>query len=239
MRHTTPYLLSCALLLGLAAQRAAADIALRRGSENIIEEYLIDKDNNIYDFRTIDTRQNYSRNSSQLLLALKATRQTGAARLSLQGGITASDYEEKYASAGYRIHVGTLTPHARLSAEWTVGRERLEASMVYARQTVGSHEYDVVMQNRQIAHLDFQQAFAPYAFRAANLDKVAASVTWQHQFKDMAVGLSAKCALANGRRVDDAAYTGVVGFPSTAPMISPQPDDHQERWGSVTAFVTF
>ena len=55
----------------------------------------------------------------------------------------------------------------------------------------------------------------------------------------MAVGLNAKLYIANGNRKEDVAYAGTVGLPSTAPMITVSPDKHKERWGSVTAFVTF
>jgi len=79
----------------------------------------------------------------------------------------------------------------------------------------------------------------PYAFRTANLDKMTVCVTWQHRLKRMAVGLNAKLYIANGNRKEDVAYAGTVGFPSTAPMITLSPDKHKERWGSVTAFVTF
>ena len=95
------------------------------------------------------------------------------------------------------------------------------------------------MQNQQIPHLDFQHAFAPYAFRAANLDKVTASITWQHQLKKMAIGLNAKLYIADGNRKKVVAYTGEIGFRSTAPTISTHPDVHKEHWGSITTFVTF
>ena len=101
------------------------------------------------------------------------------------------------------------------------------------------NDYNVSFQNQQIAQLDFQHAFAPYAFRCAELDKVTASVTWQHRMKKMDVGLNAKLYLANGRRKDDVSYSEAIGFPSTAPMIRATPDKHQEHWASLTAFVSF
>ena len=218
---------------------AEADIERRRGYENIIEEYLIDKENNIYDFRTIDTRQNYRRNTCRTSAALRAARQTGRVELSLQGGITFTGYEEKYGAGNYLVKVNTLTPHAKAAIDWQGRSDGITLSLLYARQEVGSHEYDVQMQNQQIAHLDFQQAFAPYAFRCADLHQVVAAITWQHQFKKMSAGLSARLYLADGERDDSAVYEGAIGFPSTAPMISPIPDHHQERWGNISAFITF
>ncbi|MCR4582628.1 MAG: hypothetical protein K5764_03630 [Prevotella sp.] len=218
---------------------ASADVTLRKGYENIIEEYLIDKENNIYDFRTIDTRQYYSRNVSTAMVALQAVRQQGSVVLSLQGGVTADGFEEKYKSGGYRVKVQTLTPHVKLGADWQGTKDAVALCLLYARQGTVSHDYDVEMQNQQIPHLDFQHAFAPYAFRCADLNRVVASVTYQHQFTRMAVGLKASLYLADGHRNDDATYTGSIGFPSSAPTISATPDVHQERWGSLSAFVTF
>ena len=218
---------------------ATGSIVLRKGYENIIEEYLIDKDNNIYDFRTIDTRQYYSRNTSELATALKASKRVGRIGIGLQVGATTNGYEEKYTSGDYFIKLQTLTPHVKLSAEWQMPKDNVGIEFLYAYQNVARNNYEVWIQNNQIAHLDFQHAFAPYAFRTANLDKMTVCVTWQHRLKRMAVGLNAKLYIANGNRKEDVAYAGTVGFPSTAPMITLSPDKHKERWGSVTAFVTF
>ena len=215
------------------------DIVLRKGYENIIEEYLIDKENNIYDFRTIATRQNYNRDTHAWTTAFKVSKRIGSVNIGLQGGISTEGYEEKYASGTYRIKVQTLTPHAKLSAEWQAPKDDIAISLLYAHQSVGNNTYKVDMQNQQIPHLDFQHAFAPYAFRTANLDKLTADITWQHQLKKIAIGLNAKLYIADGNRKKDVAYTGDIGFSSTAPMISAFPDKHLERWGSITMFVTF
>lgn len=216
-----------------------ANLMRRKGYENIIEEYLIDKDNNIYDFRTIDTRQNYIRNINHASAALRASKQIGSVEVSAQGGISTDSYEEKYKAGSYRIKQQTLTPHVRIGVDWQTEQDGVSLNMVYARQSVGSHDYDVQMANQQIVHLDFQHAFAPYAYQCANLHKIMADVTWQHQLKGMTVGINGKLYVVNGRRLDDVSYTGTMGFPSTAPMISASPDKHDEQWGSISCFVMF
>ncbi len=218
---------------------ASSDIVLRKGYENIIEEYLIDKENNIYDFRTIDTQQNYCRNTDELSVALKASKKFGRMEFGLQSGITTNGYEEKFVSADYYIKVKTLTPHVKLSAEWATAKEHISIALLYAHQSVKNNKYDVWIQNQKIAHLDFQHAFAPYAFRTANLNMLTADITWQHQLKKMAIGLNGKLYVVGGKRKQDATYTGSIGFQSTAPMISAVPDKHDGHWGSFTAFVTF
>ncbi len=218
---------------------ASAEMTRRLGDENIIEEYLIDKENNIYDFRTIDTRQNYSRNITTATVALRVARQLNRVGLSLQGGVSVYDYEEKYKTHGYRIQVKTMTPHVRLGVDWQGKKDGLALSVTYAHQGVGKHDYQVVMQNTTIPHLDFQHAFSPYAYRCADQNKVVADVNWQHRFGKLTAGLNAKLYLADGHRKDDVNYTSVIGFTSSAPTISAAPDKNQERWGSLTAFVMF
>ena len=216
-----------------------ADIHLRNGYENIIEEYLIDKANNIYDFRTIDTRQNYGRDVTQLSAVLRAARQFGSLELSLQSGIRYDGYEETYRSDDDYIKVEALTPHVKVGADWNGRNNNITFHLLYAHQGVCTHQYDVQILNTQIAHLDFQQAFAPYAYRTANLNKVVAEMTWRHQLKGVTVGIHGKLSLACGHRLDDVTYKGAIGYPSTAPMIVPNSDKHQERWGSIMLFVQF
>lgn len=218
---------------------ATGNISFRKGYENIIEEYLIDKENNIYDFRTIDTQQNYRSNSHRLTAATSAERQFDKLTLALQAGITTENHEEKYKNGLYRINVQTLTPHVKLGGDWKNRRSELNMSLLYARQTVGSHDYNVNFRNQQIQHLDFQHAFAPYAFRAATLDKVAVSLTCLHRFRKLSAGIAAKFYIENGHRANDVHFTDAIGFPSSAPTIRTFPDKHQARWGSVTAFVCF
>lgn len=218
---------------------AMADIELRKGYENIIEEYIIDKDNNIYDFRTIDTRQNYIRNIGRFTGALKAVKRVGRMDLSLQGGVTTESYEEKYKANNYRIKVQTIIPHVKVGMNWHGHRDDIAFSLLYARQRIGRNDYEVSLQDQKIPHLDFQHAFAPYAFRCAELDKITTNVTWQHQMSKMAVGVDAKLYLTDGNRKDDVAFSGSVGFRSTAPMITVAPDKQKEIWAELTAFVLF
>lgn len=124
------------------------------------------------DFRTIDTRQNYSRNISQITSALRFTHQLGMVKLSMQAGVVVNGYEERYNAGNHRIKVQTLTPSVEAGMQWKGRKEEIYICLGYARQGVSTHHYEVNMQNSQIAHLDFQQAFSPYAYLCAKLDKI-------------------------------------------------------------------
>ena len=220
---------------------AAARVERRKGYENIIEEYLANADYNSYDFRTIDSQQNYTRNIDNADVSLTVERMLDRRlRLSLTGGIMANGYHEEYRNGEYSIKVNTTTPHVAVGADWMLSKQD-DVSFVlhYGRQTTGTHYYDVVMQNTKVKHLDFQQAFAPYAYRAADLTKFAISLSWEHRFDSFAIGLTGSYYSASGERLDDVAYTGTIGYASTAPMISPFPDVHKEHRGSLSAYVKF
>jgi hypothetical protein len=118
-------------------------------------------------------------------------------------------------------------------------KSRMGASLRYGRRTVGAHHYNVVMQNTKVKHLDFQQAFASYAYRAADLTQFVLMLSWEHQFGKLTAGMNASFYSAAGERLSDVAYTGMIGYPSTAPMLSVMPDLHDEKRGDLTVYVKF
>lgn len=211
----------------------------RRGYENIIEEYLIDKDNNIYDFRTLDTQQNYVRHQSCWRAALAVEKTWRRLTVTLQGGVEAERDEEKYRGGEYLTRTTATTPHARLALAWQGSRDRFDLALQWQRHMPGDGRYDVVMANNDVPHLDFQMAFAPYAYRDARHTTMLAKATYCHRFAKTTAGITLRGFTTNGRRSADAVYTGTPGFASTAPMVSPEPDRHDERWGRVELFLTF
>jgi hypothetical protein len=163
----------------------------------------------------------------------------GSVEVALQGGLATNRYDEKYNGGIYRIQVSTCTPHVKVILGWHGKRDAIDFSMLYAHQGVGTHLYDVTMQNTKIKHLDFQHAFAPYAYRAADCNQFAMELTWRHKIGKMWVGLGGDLCVTNGNRVSDAVYSGNIGFDSTAPMLSAEAGKHKERYGSLKAFVAF
>ena len=218
---------------------ASSDILLRRGYENIIEEYLIDKANNIYDFRTIDTQQNYSYSQSSTTAALRLARQLGSFALSLQAGVTAFSRQEKYSVGSYMIENSALTPHVKIGFSHACKKSEISIAALCGRQHPRKHTYDVDIQNQDIQHLDFQHAFTPYAYYASRFRFSTLSLTYKHNLKRMTAGVSCKLYVSNGNRLADVAYSGNVGFPSSAPTISKLPDEHDEKWGAITFFLSF
>ena len=218
---------------------ASVELQRRNGYENIIEEYLADVDYNSYDFRVIDSQQNYKRDVTDVLLAVSAAHRMGSVEVTLQGGLATNRYDEKYNGGIYSIQVSTCTPHVKAILGWHGKRDAIDFCMLYAHQGVGTHLYDVTMQNTKIKHLDFQHAFAPYAYRAADCNQFAMELTWRHKIGKMWVGLGGDLCVTNGNRVSDAVYSGNIGFDSTAPMLSAEAGKHKERYGSLKAFVAF
>ena len=214
-------------------------LLFRKGYENIIEEYLIDKPNNIYDFRTVDTQQNYCFDDANLNASLRVERRMGALRLSAQGGISSKMRRERYKNGGYSIRNDLLTPHFKVGFGYVGVRDELDFSLLYGRQNVSKHKYDVTLSNQEIEHLDFQHAFTQYAYYASEFNFGTLSLTYKRRFGAVIVGVDCKLYVSDGARLSDVAYEGKVGFMSSAPTISTQPDKHNERWGTLSLFLQF
>lgn len=218
---------------------AEAEIESRRGYENIIEEYLANVDYNSYDFRIIDSQQNYNRDLSNIVLTAGITHDMHPVSITLQGGMTTSSYKETYMGGLYNIKVCTTTPHAMTSVDWFGKTDKVSLSLKYSWQRVGSHHYDVQMVNTSVKHLDFQHAFAPYAYRCADYGKFEVDAMWQHKLKSVWIGMNGKLAITRGNRLDDVSYNGTINYNSSAPMLSPLPNKHNDKEGSLTLFVIF
>ncbi len=218
---------------------AKANLQSRKGYENIIEKYLANEDYNSYDYRIIDSQQNYTRDINTATVAAAATYHLPTLSLGLQCGLTSDQYKEKYSNGGYLMKVNATLPHFRFVLDWQGRRDAINAALTYTTRSVNSHTYDVTLFNTTIKHLDFQHAFALYAYRAAEYGTFTTELTWRHRIGKTWVGLSGNLSLTSGDRLDDAIYYGTVAFKSSAPMIQPNPDKHNERYGSLTAFVVF
>lgn len=219
---------------------AEASLSRRKGYENIYEDYLSDEANNIYDFRRIDTRQRYVLSQNDYLARLRYIRPLGHRhRVSLEGGTAISRRSEKYKESDHHTSLTSLMPHGR--AGWSSQGNRLafDLGLLCGRSFLTNHSYGVSFSNQSVTRLDFQQAFAPYAYHAADYTVVQMDATCLRRLKTCAVGARLKLGLISGQRKSDVAYTDVIGFASSAPMVSPLPSRHDEQWGSCTLFVEF
>ena len=211
----------------------------RKGYENIIEEYLIDKANNIYDFRIIDTQQNYNLQEQQIDLTASAQHHFKNGMAWVQGGTRMEFHEQSYKNGNYMFNVRTQTPHAKVGASLFNDKNTVECSLLYGRQILGGHNYDVNLVNSLKPHLDFQHAFTPYAYRACELNLWALDATYLRRFTKFAIGLNGRLCLEHGNRAEDAAYDKPIHFKSSAPLIQSMPDVHRSIWGATTLFVQF
>ncbi len=217
-----------------------ADIARRQGLEHIYEQYLADETHHVYDYRLIDTRRRYAcRHSENLVRAGFSLRPARDYTLGLSLGALLTSRRETYRSEPYEIRNTSALPHVMLDFHMDRPRSALDLSLVGGRSLPTGGRYRVDIANRSIQHLDFQHAFAPYAYRAATFTTISATATYLRKFRGYAVGATLRFLLTRGRRSPDAAYTGEIGFASTAPMVSPTPDRHDERWAGASLFVTF
>lgn len=212
----------------------------RKGYENIFEQYLVDEANNIYDFRLIDTQQKYSSSKSESLVQLKASYLINPAHsLELTGGAALFQREEKYKEENYRVKNSSVSPHIGIGYKMKLKKSETDISCFFIRQLATDSQYDVVMKNTHIEHLDFQHTFAPYAYYNSNFTAVQLAATYVYHLKKCGIGANLKLMYKTGDRNSETAYTGEIGFTSSAPMITATPDKHDEIWGSGSLFFVF
>lgn len=217
-----------------------ADLSRRQGLENIYEQYLADEAHHVYDYRLIDTRRRYACSRSENLM--RAGFSFCPARdytfgLSLGSLFTAR--RETYRGEPYEIRNVSALPHLVLDFHRDRARSTLDLSLVGGRSLPIGDRYCVDIANRTVQHLDFQHAFAPYAYRAAMFTTVQMTATYLCKFRGYAVGATLRFLLTRGRRSPDATYNGEIGFASSAPMVTPTPDRHDEHWAGASVFVMF
>ena len=220
---------------------AEAEFRIRTGYENIYDQIIIDKPNNIYDYRLISTRQNYNALNKGGLIQIKPS--YNFSQNHTLSAIVGSHYfmrEEEYKSKLHHVANQWIEPHAGVGYEYYNNKSTLDISIIYSQKTPIDNIYKVSLATTdEIEYLDFQHAFNPYAFYANEYDALRLNLCYIHNFNQFAVGLRAQAMLCKGQRLEDAVYNNKIGFESSAPTISPTPDNYIERWGKVTLFVSF
>lgn len=215
-------------------------INMRKGYENIFEEYLVDAENNIYDFRLIDTQQKYRHDKTEGLAQIRLRyRLNPSHSFGIHGGVFYFMRKEEYKGKKYSVKNTSLCPHGKLDYRFEHKRAELELAFFYGKQFGIQNAYNVDMNNQSIKHLDFQHAFAPYAYYNSDFALVGFNATYVHHFSKFGLGITIKFMHTGGERNQHTAYTHKIGFASSAPMINAFPDKHNEQWGSAALFFVF
>ena len=85
-------------------------------------------------------------------------------RISLTSGASSSYRKETHSTEGYQIENSSLFPHGSIDYLMRVKNSELEISCLYGKKINLDSTYDVNILNQNVQHLDFQHAFAPYAY---------------------------------------------------------------------------
>lgn len=212
----------------------------RSGEENIYETYLSDEVNFVYDFRLISTRYNYlAKNSDFLLQAKPAVNIAQASRVSLLVGAYGANREESYQIKDYFIRNRWIEPHIGLGYDFNNQKHNFSASLIYSQKHVVDGIYNVDNSNATIEYLDFQHAFAPYAFYSSEYDSYKLSVSYIRALSKMSIGAKVEGMFRNGARCSDVEYTSEIGYESSAALISKTADIYNENYGRISLFVLF
>lgn len=213
---------------------------LRNGHENIFEQYKVDEVNNVYDFRLIDTRQNYKKQESENLGQLKVSYNiTKGHTVSILGGANLSYKKETYKENNHKISTTAILPHIGAGYQLTARKSEFDFNTLYINKQMLSDTYDVNILNTSVKHIDFQHAFTPYAFNNSTFSCININTTYVYHFSKMDVGINCKLMFKRGDRDKDAQYLKEIGFNSIAPKIDPLQGKHNETWGALALFVVF
>ena len=215
-------------------------VDVRKGYENIFERYQSDVENNIYDYRMVDTQQNYKMTLMNALTQVRIRYHFNADNtLAMTGGISMDSREETYRNSMYKVKNGSIFPHAKVDYQVHLNKSEIELSCLYGQKLTTDNNYDVVMRNNDVEHLDFQHAFQPYAYRNSTFSSIQASAAYTYHFSKCALGIKMQLMYTRGDRENDCIYKGEIGFESTAPSLSVNPDKHNETWGSASLYLVF
>lgn len=213
---------------------------IRNGSENIFEQYLVDKANNVYDFRKIDTQQNYKKNESVSLVQAKLSyKMMSEHTLGLMIGVSLFDREETYKVGNYKIQNRNIEPHIGLGYKLDKKSTELDFNITMSRNLILNDTYNVDIENKDIPHLDFQYAFVPYAYYKSNFTSLRLNTTFAYHLPKSTIGINFKLLYKSGNRSNNTEYKNEIGFQSSAPLISKTPDKHNEFWLSSAFFLMF
>lgn len=212
----------------------------RKGYENILDRYLSDVGNNIYDYRKISERQNYSLKEHQMLFRLEPSWcLTDRNRLLLNVGTFLHIREERYESESFEIYNMGWTPHFNLMYNYDGLKNRWSVSIGGGKRLNGKHRYAVTHLNQSMPHLDFQQAFDEYAYYCGEFLFSSLNFSYLCNIKKISLGFDIRCFMGRGERDKEVSYSQKIGFESSAPMIQREPDKHDFYWGQASLLVEF
>ncbi len=212
----------------------------RNGYENILDRYLSDVGNNIYDYRKISERQNYSLKEYQMLFRLEPSwRLTNRDRLLMNVGTILQNRNEQYEPESFEIYNMGWTPHFNLMYSRNGQKNKWSLSVGGGKRLNGTHHYAVTHINQAMPHLDFQQAFDEYAYYCGEYLFSCLKFSYLRTIKKVSVGFDTRCFMGRGERDKNVSYQQEIGFESSAPVIQTEPDKHDFCWGQTSLLVEF
>lgn len=216
------------------------NIQIRKGYENIFEQYLVDKLNNVYDFKLIDKQENYH------LLKYKTTAELKAyinisekERINISMGITHRYRKEQYKTNNHEIINSSNSPHIGISYSLVGQNTSIVVNSIFIHKESSKNRYNINLDNKTIEFLDFQHAFAPYAYLNSDFNSLRINTCLTKRLDKFSVGINIRLLYTKGYRDKNTNYTREIGFRNGAKSINKLADKHDEKWSSISLFVNF
>lgn len=210
---------------------------LREGSENIFFSKLVDSVNWVYDYEHIDIQPNYNSTKSDNILCFKTSYTLNSYHKI--SGLIGNIYqfrEETYKVNKYILRITSTNPYIGIEYAYNNEANSFTINANIAQKMIMDSLYHVSLPVTDNEYMDFQQAFTPYAFYNSEYTSLQLNATYERKLKKYKVGINFRLLFTRGDRDENTIYSNPVSLPSPAPIIDPNPDRHNETWGSLTLF---
>lgn len=216
------------------------NIQVRQGYENIFEQYLVDKTNSVYDFKLIDKQKNYKLLKHKTTIQLKAYMNISEKeKINISLGTTHKYRAEQYKTNKHEIINSSNSPHIGISYLRTNQSTSINISSTFTHKEAINNSYNINLDKKTIEFLDFQHAFAPYAYLNSNFNSLRINTSLSKHLDKFSVGINFRLLYTKGNRDKNTNYTREIGFKNGAKSINKLADKHDEKWSSISLFVNF
>ena len=218
----------------------SSNIITRKGIENIYERYMVDSITRVVDYRKIDEQQPYNLSTITNTFFVKSSLFFGNNTFSLFAGAQYFSRNETYRDNRLVIFNSSVKPYGGFEYSLLSEKNEFTLNASFAVNNIHDSEYDVVpFTEKKYGHIDFQHAFTQYAYYNSTYNQIRINTTFVHYFKKFGVGTNVQLLYTQGNRDSGTSYNEPVDFVSPAPVISTEPDKHDEVWGSASLFLVF
>jgi hypothetical protein len=214
-----------------------SEFSRRIGYENIFINELVDKKNNIYDYKNIDIQKNYELLNFNNNISIDYTiNKKDRSEFKFISGID-SKYRKENHKENY-ITNSSINPYISLNYKLKFNDIQLYIKPVFKKKFTQKNNYNITYpKNTNIEYLEFQHAFNQYAYYNSEWNALSLDSKIVKDLLKYKLGIGLKLMYIDGNRDKNTNYTKGISFNSRADLINSYTDKHNEKWISFYIFI--